>query len=153
MKVKGKASSVEITLLPAPRGIGLVSGEVSKKILNLAGIKDIWSKSRGQTQSTINSAKATFEALKQTTMFKTLKDEEPTEELEIGVKEEPAKVEEKPVEEKPVKEKPEKEAREEAKEKEKKESKKGKKEPKEEKKETEKTEDKAKKEKSEKKGK
>ena len=40
--VMGKSGSVEITLKPAPHGIGLATGNVAKKILTLAGIKDCW---------------------------------------------------------------------------------------------------------------
>ena len=68
MQVKGTAGSVRVTLKPAPQGIGLVTGDVSKKVLELAGIKDAWTFTRGQTRTTINFAKATFNALKQTNM-------------------------------------------------------------------------------------
>lgn len=70
LKVTGAAGSVRVTLLPAPNGIGLAAGDVGKKILKLAGIKDAWSKTKGQTQSTINFAKATFDALGQTSRIK-----------------------------------------------------------------------------------
>jgi small subunit ribosomal protein S5 len=50
--------------------LGLAAGDVSKTLLRLAGINDVWSKSFGQTQSTINNAFASFEALKQTTQMK-----------------------------------------------------------------------------------
>ncbi len=65
--VTGKSSSVTVTLKPAPRGLGLAIGDIGKKILMLAGIKDVWSESRGQTQTTVNFAKAVFSALKETT--------------------------------------------------------------------------------------
>ena len=42
-KVKGKCGSVRVTLIPAPRGTGLVIGNEGKKILRLAGIEDIYS--------------------------------------------------------------------------------------------------------------
>ncbi len=62
-KVEGKCSSVKIILLPAPQGTGLVIGDECKKILKLAGIKDIYSKVFGQTRTTINLAKACMDAL------------------------------------------------------------------------------------------
>jgi len=71
MQVEGSAGSVRVTLKPAPQGIGLVTGEISKKVLELAGIKDAWTFSRGQTRTTINFAKATFNALKATNMIRT----------------------------------------------------------------------------------
>jgi small subunit ribosomal protein S5 len=66
-EVTGHSSSVYVTLRPAPRGLGLVAAEVPKIILRLAGIKDVWAQSRGQTRTTLNFALATFDALKQTT--------------------------------------------------------------------------------------
>lgn len=63
-KVKGKCGSVEITLLPAPKGTGLCVDSECQKILKLAGIEDVWSKTRGQTGTKINLIKACFEALK-----------------------------------------------------------------------------------------
>jgi len=64
-KVTGKSGSVRVTLLPAPGGVGLAIGDVGKTILRLAGIEDVWSRTKGQTQTIINFAKATFNALKQ----------------------------------------------------------------------------------------
>ncbi|MCK9297741.1 30S ribosomal protein S5 [Methanoculleus sp. YWC-01] len=70
IEVTGKSGSVRVTLKPAPQGIGLVTGETPKKVLTLAGIKDVWAFNRGQTRTTINYAKATFEALKQTNIVR-----------------------------------------------------------------------------------
>lgn len=66
--VEGKCGSAVVRLIPAPQGTGLVIGDECKKILKLAGIKDIYSKTFGQTRSTINLAKACIEALKKTNM-------------------------------------------------------------------------------------
>ena len=41
-------------------------GDVGKKILALAGIKDVWSRSDGQTQTTLNMARSIFNALAET---------------------------------------------------------------------------------------
>ncbi|MBS3090518.1 30S ribosomal protein S5 [Candidatus Pacearchaeota archaeon] len=65
-KVKGKCGSSEMILMPAPKGTGLVIEDECKKILGFAGIKDIYSKTFGQTRTKINLAKACFEALKKT---------------------------------------------------------------------------------------
>ena len=62
-KVKGKCGSVIIELIPAQQGAGLVIGDEGKKILRLAGIKDIYSRAFGQSRTTINYAKAVMNAL------------------------------------------------------------------------------------------
>ena len=69
-KVEGKKGSVRVTLIPAPGGVGLAIGNVGKTILGLAGIDDVWSQTRGQTQTTINFAGAVFDALKKLSMVK-----------------------------------------------------------------------------------
>ena len=63
-KTEGKCGSVRMKLIPAPQGTGLVIGNEGKKILRLAGIEDIYSKSFGQTRTTINYAKAIISALR-----------------------------------------------------------------------------------------
>ena|SRR3989344_4288505 len=65
-KVKGKCGSVSITLIPAPRGTGLVVADECKKILKLAGIKDVYSKTEGTTRTTFNLARACLDALENT---------------------------------------------------------------------------------------
>lgn len=70
MLVTGDAGSVKVTLRPAPQGIGLVTGDIGKKVLELAGIRDVWAQTQGQTRTTINYAKATFNALKATNMIR-----------------------------------------------------------------------------------
>lgn len=65
-KVQGKCGSVRLTLYPAPRGTGLVVGNECKKILQLAGIQDVYSSRRGKTRTTFNLANACIEALKKT---------------------------------------------------------------------------------------
>ncbi|MFC7075901.1 MULTISPECIES: 30S ribosomal protein S5 [Haloarcula] len=66
LRTKGKAGSVEVELQPAPRGLGLAGGETVRKVLELAGIEDIWTRSSGNTRTTVNFAKATFNALQNT---------------------------------------------------------------------------------------
>ena len=61
--VEGKEGSVRVKLMPGPRGLGLVIGDVGKKILSLAGVQDVWSQSLGETRTTVNFAKAVFNAL------------------------------------------------------------------------------------------
>ncbi|MBU3913508.1 MAG: 30S ribosomal protein S5 [Nanoarchaeota archaeon] len=66
-RVEGSCGSLRVILMPAPQGTGLVVGDELKKILRLAGIRDVYGKTFGQTRSTINLAKACMNALKQTT--------------------------------------------------------------------------------------
>jgi len=65
-RTTGKAGSVEVELIPAPRGLGLAAGETVRNVLELAGIEDIWVRSSGKTRTTVNFAKATFNALRNT---------------------------------------------------------------------------------------
>lgn len=64
-KVEGRCGSTRITLMPAPVGKGLIIEKECKKILELAGIKDVWSKTSGQTKTKINLIKACVSALQQ----------------------------------------------------------------------------------------
>jgi small subunit ribosomal protein S5 len=70
--ITGKSGSVEITFKSAPQGIGLATGEVAKKILTLAGIKDCWAFTNGKTRTTVNYAKSVFNALKKNTEMRVL---------------------------------------------------------------------------------
>lgn len=63
-KIEGKCGSVKMQLIPAPKGTGLCVEKECKKILELAGIKDIYSKTVGQTRTKINHIFACFDALK-----------------------------------------------------------------------------------------
>jgi small subunit ribosomal protein S5 len=63
-KTEGKCGSVRVILMPAPKGVGLVADDESKKILRLAGIKDIWVKTFGNTSTHINLITAVYRALK-----------------------------------------------------------------------------------------
>jgi len=63
--VEGKCGSVRIKLMPAPKGKGLCIEPECAKILKLAGIKDIWCKTFGQTRVKVNLVKACIDALKQ----------------------------------------------------------------------------------------
>src|SRR3989338_6211337 len=64
-RVYGKHGSVELTFKPAPRGTGLNAERKCRKILELAGIKDVYSKSLGNTSTKLNFFMATFEALRE----------------------------------------------------------------------------------------
>jgi len=73
-KVEGKAGSVRVTLLPAPKGVGLVTADTIKVVLRLAGIHDVWSRTRGHTRTTLNFAYAVYDALKKTYSIMTPQD-------------------------------------------------------------------------------
>lgn len=64
LKTVGKCGSVTVELLPAPKGVGLVAENEAKKILRLAGIKDVWVRTFGNTPARINLISAIFDALK-----------------------------------------------------------------------------------------
>ncbi|RLJ03413.1 MAG: 30S ribosomal protein S5 [Candidatus Aenigmatarchaeota archaeon] len=70
----GKAGSVRTVLKPAPKGVGLVVSDEVKKLIQLSGIKDIWSKTYGQTQTRINLIKATVNAFKNLNKLKITED-------------------------------------------------------------------------------
>lgn len=65
-KVNGKSGSVVVTLIPAPQGTGLVVGRELKKVLALAGIQDVYSRTTGSKRTTFNLVKACINALKKT---------------------------------------------------------------------------------------
>lgn len=73
-KVEGKCGGVKIVILPGPRGLGIVAGEVAKIILGLAGIKDCWTRSYGSTRTIPSFAYAVFDALRQTYSLTTRRD-------------------------------------------------------------------------------
>jgi len=71
-EVIGKMGSVKVILKPAPRGLGMAAGKTAKIVMQMAGIKDVWTRTEGQTRTTLNFAKATFEALKRTAVVRTV---------------------------------------------------------------------------------
>ena len=68
-KIKGKCGSVRIQLIPAPAGVGLACADKVKQVLKLCGIEDVWSKTFGDTRTSENLVKATFDALKNAHKF------------------------------------------------------------------------------------
>ena len=71
LKVTGKSGSVSVRLVPAPRGTGIVAAPVPTKILQFAGIEDVYTASMGSTRTTSNFIMATFYALRKTYAFLT----------------------------------------------------------------------------------
>jgi small subunit ribosomal protein S2e len=68
-KVTGKCGSVSIRLVPAPKGAGIVAAKTPKKVLQMAGISDVYTCSTGSTKTLGNFVKATFFALSKTYGF------------------------------------------------------------------------------------
>ncbi|MBT3814114.1 30S ribosomal protein S5 [Candidatus Woesearchaeota archaeon] len=66
----GKCGSVEVTLMPAPKGKGLCVEKECAKILELAGIKDVWSRTSGQTKVKVNLIAALMDAIKNLSQVK-----------------------------------------------------------------------------------
>lgn len=63
-KIKGKCGSVRIQLIPAPVGVGLACADKVKQVLRLCGVEDVWSKTFGDTRTSENLVKATYDAIK-----------------------------------------------------------------------------------------
>ena len=63
-KLTGKCGSCRVRLIPAPRGTGLVAATVTRKVLAMAGIEDVYCRSKGQTRTTGNFIVACFLALR-----------------------------------------------------------------------------------------
>ena len=68
-KAVGKEGSTVITLKPAPKGLGLAGNSVVKKVLSMAGVKDVWSSMIGG-RNIYNMAMATVGALEQLNTLK-----------------------------------------------------------------------------------
>ncbi|KIW37164.1 40S ribosomal protein S2 [Exophiala oligosperma] len=70
-KESGKCGSVNVRLIPAPRGTGLVASPAVKRLLQLAGVQDAYTSSSGSTKTLENTLKATFVAVSNTYGFLT----------------------------------------------------------------------------------
>ncbi|EPS60317.1 hypothetical protein M569_14488, partial [Genlisea aurea] len=70
-KGTGKCGSVIVRMVPAPRGAGIVAARVPKKVLQFAGIEDVYTSSRGSTKTHGNFLGATIECLSKTYGFLT----------------------------------------------------------------------------------
>ncbi len=94
--VTGKCGSSVITLMPAPKGKGLCIEKECSKVLAAAGIRDIWSKTKGQTKTKLNLVMALIDALKKLSEMKA----KPGDYQRLGIVEGAVKAEELPLGEK-----------------------------------------------------
>ncbi|PID70647.1 30S ribosomal protein S5 [bacterium DOLZORAL124_38_8] len=93
--VSAKFKASKVFLLPAQEGKGLIAGGAVRKILELAGIRDVLSKAHGSRNS-LNLARATFAALadlptKEVAAKKSTKKEADATEKKVEKKKAPAK--------------------------------------------------------------
>lgn len=70
-KVTGKCGSISVRLVPAPRGAGIVAAHTPKKVLQFAGIEDVYTQTTGRTKTMGNFVKATFFAIRETYCYLT----------------------------------------------------------------------------------
>jgi small subunit ribosomal protein S5 len=61
-RLEGKSGSVSVVVIPGPRGLGLVAGETLKNLLGLAGIKDAWTQTFGNTSTVSSISSALYDA-------------------------------------------------------------------------------------------
>lgn len=71
MKVTGKCGSVTVRLVPAPRGAGIIAAKVPKKVLQFAGVNDVYTQTKGRSKTMGNFVKATFFAIRETYAYLT----------------------------------------------------------------------------------
>jgi small subunit ribosomal protein S5 len=83
-KVTGNCASLRVELLPAPNGIGLAVSDTIKPVISLAGIKDVWSSTRGATDTKLNFVRATIDALYKISELKSRDQDAIVEEKEEG---------------------------------------------------------------------
>jgi len=65
-RVTGKCGSVRVDIVPGPRGLGLVGGEIVKTVLTLAGVRDCWTRTYGSTSTLASTALAVYDAMRNT---------------------------------------------------------------------------------------
>ncbi len=69
--VTGRSGSLKLIIKPAPPGVGIVAGEVTRTVLKMAGVKDAWTFAKGRTRNILNTVLATMDALDSINTLKT----------------------------------------------------------------------------------
>ena len=67
-EVDQKLASARVMLRPAMEGRGIIAGGAVRTVVELAGVKDIYSRTSGKVRTTFNLAKACIDALKKTNL-------------------------------------------------------------------------------------
>ena len=62
----GNYRNIEMKLMPAPNGTGVVACSVAKKLLEMSGFKDVYASSTGHAKSTFDYLIATYKAINST---------------------------------------------------------------------------------------
>ncbi len=70
-KITGKCGSVRLRFIPAPRGTGVVGAPATKKMMMFAGVADVFSQSKGNTDTMENFVRAAYDALYKTYCYLT----------------------------------------------------------------------------------
>lgn len=96
-KIQTKFKASKILLLPASEGTGVKAGGAVRQIVELAGIKNILSKSYGSNNK-LNTAQATIKGLQ---MLRKVEEDKPKKESKPEAKKSPAKAETKKEDSKP----------------------------------------------------
>jgi small subunit ribosomal protein S2e len=71
MKVTAKSGSVSVRMIPAPKGTGIVAAPLPTRIIQMAGVEDVYTASQGKTRTGGNFIMAVFYALRKTYAFLT----------------------------------------------------------------------------------
>lgn len=70
-KITGKCGSVRIRFIPAPKGTGVVGAPITKKMMQMAGVSDVFTQSKGNSDTTENYVRAIYDGLYKTYCYLT----------------------------------------------------------------------------------
>ena len=64
--IVGVSGASKVLMRPAKQGTGVIAGGAVRSVLEMAGIKDVYSRVSGKKRTTFNLVKACIDALKKT---------------------------------------------------------------------------------------